>query len=496
MNFSTRIGTPLLAGLIALPTNVAAQPSQTPAEGPSAGASGSVSLTPAGVDSSGSADANKPKPKKKKSDSGDKPMRKYRPSNNMWELGVFGGAFFPSRRHELFNAQQQLDSMDTFYQDYKRVAPEFGARVAYFPFAFIGGEIEGGVMPTRTIQQDQQALLFNFRAHLIGQIPFWRIAPFVVWGGGLIGTTGALGNDVDESTHFGGGVKFYINDLLMLRLDIRDVVAARYRVDAGATNYPEVLLGLSFTLRKKRKEEPKKDSDGDGFLDAEDACPYEPGIAPDGCPEGDRDGDGFLDGVDKCPDTPGIAPDGCPEKDRDGDGILDSVDKCPDTPGVPEYEGCPIPDRDGDGILDPNDKCPDDPETYNGFEDDDGCPDEIPEQVRNYTGVIRGIYFDLDKDTIKPKSKPVLDRAVDVLKEFPSIRLEISGHTDNTGTREYNLDLSRRRSESVKRYLMEAGVEESRIQTRGAGPDEPIDTNKTAAGRAKNRRIEFTILVQ
>jgi hypothetical protein len=167
MNFSTRIGTPLLAGLIALPTNVAAQPSQPPAEGPSAGASGSVSLTPAGVDSSGSADANKPKPKKKKSDSGDKPMRKYRPSNNMWELGVF--------------------------------APEFGARVAYFPFAFIGGEIEGGVMPTRTIQQDQQALLFNFRAHLIGQIPFWRIAPFVVWGGGLIGTTGALGNDVDPS---------------------------------------------------------------------------------------------------------------------------------------------------------------------------------------------------------------------------------------------------------------------------------------------------------
>jgi hypothetical protein len=63
----------------------------------------------------------------------------------------------------------------------------------------------------------------------------------------------------------------------MLRLDIRDVVAARYRVDAGATNYPEVLLGLSFTLRKKRKEEPKKDSDGDGFLDAERRVPVRAG---------------------------------------------------------------------------------------------------------------------------------------------------------------------------------------------------------------------------
>jgi len=89
----------------------------------------------------------------------------------------------------------------------------------------------------------------------------------------------------------------------------------------------------------------------------------------------------------------------------------------------------------------------------------------------------------------------VLDRAVDVLREFEAIRIEISGHTDSTGSPEYNRDLSLRRSNSVKRYLVEHGVSESRIETRGAGPDEPIDTNKTAAGRAKNRRIEFTILV-
>ncbi|MCB9565732.1 MAG: OmpA family protein [Myxococcales bacterium] len=442
------------------------------------------------------AGADKGKKKKKGSDSGEKPMRKYRPTNNMFELGIFGGVMFPSDRHELFNAQTQLDMMDMFFQEYKKVAPEFGARFGYYPFSFIGGEIEGGVMPTKTVVTDERALLFNFRAHLVGQIPFWRIVPFIVWGGGLIGTTGALGNDVDESTHFGGGVKFFINDLMMLRLDIRDVVAARYRVDAGATNYPEILLGLSFTLnRKKKLEEPDKDSDGDGFLDSEDACPYTPGIAPDGCPEKDRDGDGFLDSQDACPDTPGIAPDGCPEKDRDGDGILDSQDKCPDTPGVPP-DGCPIPDTDGDGILDLNDKCVTEPETRNGYEDEDGCPDEIPEQVNQFTGVIRGIYFDLNKDTIKPKSKPVLDRAVDVLKEFPSINIEISGHTDSTGSYEYNKDLSQRRANSVKRYLNEAGIEDGRITTRGAGPDEPIDTNKTAAGRAKNRRIVFTILVQ
>ena len=109
--------------------------------------------------------------------------------------------------------------------------------------------------------------------------------------------------------------------------------------------------------------------------------------------------------------------------------------------------------------------------------------------------MIRGIYFDLDRDTIKPRSRPVLDRAVAVFLEFPSVRVEISGHTDSTGSVAYNRELSRRRAESVKRYLVEHGIDTARIQTRGAGPDEPIDSNRSPAGRARNRRIEFQILV-
>jgi outer membrane protein OmpA-like peptidoglycan-associated protein len=86
---------------------------------------------------------------------------------------------------------------------------------------------------------------------------------------------------------------------------------------------------------------------------------------------------------------------------------------------------------------------------------------------------------------------------VAVLQEFNTIRIEISGHTDSTGSVEHNRDLSKRRAElSVKKYLVEHGVADARVEYRGAGPDEPVDTNKTAAGRAKNRRIEFTILVQ
>ena len=535
--FSIRLGASLVAGLVATPALAAQQPAdagaaqpaaapapaapadasgQPPAgspapEGPAAGASVSMSADASGAQANANAGASggdKSKGAKKKdkcqNDTSQKWIRRCRPERNMFELGIFGGVFMTGgSAHELFDARRQLASQQDgmpgeFWRPYNRVAPEIGARVAFYPLSFLGGELEGGFMPTRIQEEveNNRAILFNFRGHVIGQLPFWRIAPFILVGGGAIGTTGALGTDIDESTHYGAGVKFFLSHYAMIRFDMRNVVAARLRVDNGAVVYPEFLLGLSLTLNRKKKEAPPdKDSDGDGFLDNSDACPYEPGIAPDGCPERDRDGDGFMDSQDACPDVPGVAPDGCPIKDRDGDGFLDNVDKCPDDPGV-EPDGCPIPDTDGDGILDPDDKCPTQPETRNGFQDEDGCPDEIPSQLAKFTGTIKGIYFDLDKDTIKPKSRPVLDRAVAVLKEFPSIRIEISGHTDSTGSLEHNRDLSKRRAASVKRYLVEHGIEEKRIESRGAGPDEPVDTNKTAAGRAKNRRIEFTILVQ
>jgi OOP family OmpA-OmpF porin len=430
-------------------------------------------------------------------------IRRCLPGRNTWEIGGYLGVMFPAANsHELFDPYRQLEARQNgldFWRPYRAAAPELGLRVAYFPLRFLGGEVEGAVMPTRVVEDGApggRANLFSIRAHFIAQVPLWRVAPFVVVGGGGLGTTGRLGNDIDESTHFGAGVKVFLSHRAVLRLDVRDVVAARKEVDAGATNYPEVLLGVSALLgRKAPKPAPEKDSDGDGFLDRGDACPYEPGIAPDGCPERDRDGDGFMDSQDACPDVPGVAPDGCPERDRDGDGFLDSVDRCPDVPGAPP-DGCPIPDTDGDGILDDVDRCVDRPETYNGIDDRDGCPDEIPPKVGPIIGTIRGIYFDLDRDTIKPRSRPVLDRAVEVLKEFSEIRIEISGHTDSTGGHAYNRDLSRRRAESVKRYLVEHGIDTNRIQTRGAGPDEPLDTNRTPAGRAKNRRIEFELLVR
>jgi outer membrane protein OmpA-like peptidoglycan-associated protein len=214
-----------------------------------------------------------------------------------------------------------------------------------------------------------------------------------------------------------------------------------------------------------------------------------------GCPIPDTDGDGILDPDDECIDVVGVeAYHGCPIPDTDGDGILDTEDECKDVPGVAEYHGCPIPDSDADGILDPDDTCKDEPETKNGYEDGDGCPDEIPEEIVKFTGVIEGIQFDTDKATIKKLSHKKLDSAVDVLAKFPSVNVEVSGHTDDKGERDHNLELSQNRANAVRDYLIAKGIDASRISTRGAGPDEPIDDNKKKSGRAKNRRIEFKIV--
>ena len=503
-----------LAALLSAPLARAA----APVTGTNAGTSTTAAAAPAPVPADSSASPSGPVPAASStSPSGQVPadssaparcqdrrdvawIRRCLPERNTWELGLYAGVIFPAAHsHELFDPYKQRDArrMGTdFWRPYQTAAPAFGLRAAYFPLRFLGGEVEAGIMPTRVVEQDgpgARATLFSARAHFVGQLPFWRVVPFIVLGSGGIGTTGALGYDFDPMTHFGAGVKLLLGQRTLVRLDIRNNVAARKEVDAGATSYPEILLGFSTVLgRSAPKKTPAKDSDGDGFLDRSDACPYEPGRAPDGCPERDRDGDGFMDSQDACPDVPGIAPDGCPEKDRDGDGFLDSVDRCPDVPGV-EPDGCPIPDTDKDGYLDNVDRCVDQPETWNGFDDHDGCPDVVPPAV--FKGTVKGIYFDLDKDTIKPRSRPVLDRAVEVFTSFPNIRVEISGHTDSTGSVAHNRDLSRRRAEVVKRYLVAAGIDTARIETRGAGPDEPIDTNRTPAGRAHNRRIEFNLIV-
>ena len=102
-----------------------------------------------------------------------------------------------------------------------------------------------------------------------------------------------------------------------------------------------------------------------------------------------------------------------------------------------------------------------------------------------------GINFDSDSDVIRPESKPTLDRVVAMLKANPTLNVTIGGHTDNTSTPEHNQDLSTRRANAVKQYLVTAGIDAARMDATGYGSSQPVATNDTALGRAANRRVEL-----
>jgi outer membrane protein OmpA-like peptidoglycan-associated protein/opacity protein-like surface antigen len=388
----------------------------------------------------------------------DKWIHRYPPQANTWELGVYGGVWFPSRRLELFRPGEPGITGMIGNQDLKYAAPHIGLRVGYYPLKYLGVEAEGGVLPTKTRLANARATTWVLRANVVAQLTKWSVTPFLLAGVGLLGmgspsvTEGGLGSDQDVSLQLGGGVKFQVNRNIQLRLDVRDVISNRYGVGEGLTSSPEVLVTFAWVFGRRPPEEKLEN---------------EP-LPPPKAPPDDRDRDTVADKEDFCPDTFGMPPRGCPQV-------------CVD-------------DDDDDRVPNPEDRCKEDPENRNGFEDDDGCPDEIPEELVDISGVMEGIFFDNDKDVIKPNSQPVLDRAVETLQKNPSVRVRIVGHTSSTGGYRHNIDLSQRRAASVKTYLVEHGVDESRLETDGVGPDQPIDTNETAEGQARNRRIEFTII--
>lgn len=235
-----------------------------------------------------------------------------------------------------------------------------------------------------------------------------------------------------------------------------------------------------------------KDSDGDGVTDDKDKCPNTPAgtkVDANGCPFGDADKDGVTDNLDKCPNTPlgaTVDANGCPA-DQDADGVFNGIDKCPDTPaGVAvNATGCPI-DSDGDGVADYLDKCPNTPAGMNV--NATGCP--VLFEPGKSALVLEGVTFATNSAVLDPTSTEILDRLANAAQYNPSgSKLEIAGYTDNTGGRAHNMKLSQARAESVMNYLISKGVPAGMLTAKGYGPDFPIDTNATAAGRANNRRV-------
>ena len=230
------------------------------------------------------------------------------------------------------------------------------------------------------------------------------------------------------------------------------------------------------------------DTDGDGIQDSEDACPNEAGTAElKGCP--DTDGDGIADKDDACPEVAGLAAlRGCP--DGDGDGVADKDDKCPTVAGPKDNAGCPYPDTDGDGVLDKDDKCP----SVKGTVANQGCPEVTEEVMKTLNNYGKVILFDSGKSTFQQGTYTVLQSITAILKEYPNSKFQIEGHCDSDGSNELNQTLSENRAHAVVNYLIENGIAEDRLKHTGFGETKPIASNKTAKGKAENRRVEISLI--
>ncbi len=358
-----------------------------------------------------------------------------------------------------------------------------------------------------------------------------RVVPFVLTGVGY-GRSHTTGTPPDKLERGAGdlglGVLFnVVNQRTYVRLQARDLFfRGRNALEFG--NHFAVTAGLHLLWGGK-----PRDQDLDGVRDWLDQCPNTPigaKVDRDGCPL-ESDGDGVYDGLDKCPDTPKgckVDKNGCP-LDADGDGVCDGLDQCEGTPkgAKADAKGCPTDadgdgvfdgldqcegtlqgcqvdgtgcavDSDRDGVCDGLDQCPNTPDSIKV--DVNGCPIEVSEKETELldTGVIRlrNINFDTGKADIKPESFVALDAVGAILQQYPALRIEIGGHTDNVGGREMNQTLSEARANAVLDYLKQQSplLDFDQFTAVGYGLSQPLASNAREVGRALNRRVEFKVL--
>lgn len=176
--------------------------------------------------------------------------------------------------------------------------------------------------------------------------------------------------------------------------------------------------------------------------------------------------------------------------DTEGGDVVDRLDPCPDMPKGAKTgpHDCPQ-DADGDGVFDGLDRCPDTP--AGAQVDADGCPLKAAEPAAPRNVTLDGVNFDGDSARLRPESLAILDNAAATLKEWSGVKVEVAGHTDSVSSDAYNLKLSQRRAEAVRAYLVKRGVAAERLTAKGYGESAPVADNRTAAGRAKNRRVEL-----
>jgi OOP family OmpA-OmpF porin len=309
------------------------------------------------------------------------------------------------------------------------------AELAVFPG---NTEAERGGADVATLHPSVGAL-YHFR--------FGKFMPFVQAGAGLLRlkADGASASS-DLAVHWGGGLKYFYRPELLLRADVTHVIDTEI---GKGTHDLEAVLGVSWLFGTSGKEAAKAVQEVKQIIDP----------------------------------------------DSDGDGIADSKDACAATPSgtAVDEKGCPLakPDSDGDKVEDAKDECPGTP--AGTAVDEKGCP-QGTKAIPADNWVLKGVTFEVNSDVLKAESKATLDEAAATLQPRTSVRLEVQGHTDNTGNAAANQALSEKRAAAVKAYLVDKGIAADRLETKGYGDTAPVADNATAAGRDANRRIEFKVL--
>ena len=401
---------------------------------------------------------------------------------------------------------------------------------------------------TASFKSDFNAASINLRFNMVA--PEYIIRPYVVAGVGAILFDNQVNFHQEKIDYMlptaGAGLNIRLSPVVMLNIQETFMFSNKDRrdgVDNGTSDFKSKdaylthMVGLTFNLGNS------VDTDKDGVSDKKDTCPGTPeGVAVDklgcpldrdadgvadymdtcpdvagskmlnGCP--DRDNDGVEDSKDRCPDQAGTAAlRGCPDADRDGvadmddncantkmgtkvnsngcaldsdgDGVTDDVDRCPDVAGVMALKGCP--DADGDGIADLDDRCP----TVKGTLENKGCAEITKAEITKITMIGSKLFFENNSDKLKVASLSQLDELTKILLKYDGANLIIEGNTDSVGKDDFNMTLSQKRTESVKEYLIGKGISGSRLTAIGNGESKPVASNKTALGRAKNRRVEL-----
>ena len=407
------------------------------------------------------------------------------------------------------------------------------SNAAINPYLFVGG---GGILFDKNIDlsKDNVAAKMDFAAPSFGGGFNIKLGPIVtlniqetfIYSNNDNRDGSKSGNSNDASLFHTAGLSFNIGkkkdtdkDGVSDRLDKCPNTPAGIAVDKkgcpldrdndGVADYLDVCPDVAGLV----KFNGCPDKDGDGIADKDDRCPDIVGtLALNGCP--DKDGDGIADMDDRCPDVAGSkAMNGCPDMDNDGiadiddncpgtkagykvdakgcpfdndkDGIVNEEDRCPNSAGPASLKGCP--DTDGDGVADIDDRCP----RIKGTFANKGCPEIAKEDVVKITKIASKIFFENNSDKLKVASLVQLDELAAILNRYDAANLLVEGHTDEVGKDDFNMKLSQKRTESVKKYLISKGISDARLTAIGFGETRPIADNKTALGRAKNRRVEL-----